>query len=210
MLQGLVFMFKRPMKQWFTMEAGVIVLNTNPPCTRHWTWVCLKLHSLITHSLSMSVWIRNADGPVSKTEKSSHSPPRSSCSCPLSSFRDNLEKHGVCIRVLGDLDMLPHDLQQVIAKAVVMTKAHNKYVYWIWSSPIIMNSFITLLSHSYKQIPHYKLLQMLVLQVFSQCVFCLYVTIWNHKRSQRNGLGSGEGLDQSKVNNSQDKKLSES
>ncbi|KAF1388254.1 hypothetical protein PFLUV_G00088290 [Perca fluviatilis] len=40
--------------------------------------------------------------------------------------RDNLEKHGVCIRVLGDLNMLPLDLQQLIAKAVVTTKAHNK------------------------------------------------------------------------------------
>ncbi|PWA20622.1 hypothetical protein CCH79_00011549, partial [Gambusia affinis] len=40
--------------------------------------------------------------------------------------QENLEKHGVCIRVLGDLNMLPLDLQQVIAKAVVMTKNHNK------------------------------------------------------------------------------------
>nr|XP_046255408.1 dehydrodolichyl diphosphate synthase complex subunit DHDDS [Scatophagus argus]XP_046255409.1 dehydrodolichyl diphosphate synthase complex subunit DHDDS [Scatophagus argus]XP_046255410.1 dehydrodolichyl diphosphate synthase complex subunit DHDDS [Scatophagus argus]XP_046255411.1 dehydrodolichyl diphosphate synthase complex subunit DHDDS [Scatophagus argus]XP_046255412.1 dehydrodolichyl diphosphate synthase complex subunit DHDDS [Scatophagus argus] len=40
--------------------------------------------------------------------------------------RDNLEKHGVCIRVLGDLNLLPLDLQQLIAKAVVSTKAHNK------------------------------------------------------------------------------------
>lgn len=39
---------------------------------------------------------------------------------------DNLEKHGVCIRVLGDLNMLPLDLQQLIAKAVVSTKTHNK------------------------------------------------------------------------------------
>ncbi|KAF3839439.1 hypothetical protein F7725_018156, partial [Dissostichus mawsoni] len=41
--------------------------------------------------------------------------------------RENLEKHGVCIRVLGDLNMLPLDLQQLIAKAVVSTKTHNKY-----------------------------------------------------------------------------------
>ncbi len=47
----------------------------------------------------------------------------------LSVFRDNLEKHGVCIRVLGDLNMLPLDLQQLIAKAVVTTKTHNKYVF---------------------------------------------------------------------------------
>uniref|UniRef100_A0A3B5B5U6 Alkyl transferase n=1 Tax=Stegastes partitus TaxID=144197 RepID=A0A3B5B5U6_9TELE len=42
--------------------------------------------------------------------------------------RDNLEKHGVCIRVLGDLNMLPLDLQQLIAKAVVTTRAHNNDV----------------------------------------------------------------------------------
>ncbi|XP_073728667.1 dehydrodolichyl diphosphate synthase complex subunit DHDDS [Misgurnus anguillicaudatus] len=40
--------------------------------------------------------------------------------------QENLEKHGVRIRVLGDLTLLPLDLQQVIAKAVVSTRAHNK------------------------------------------------------------------------------------
>lgn len=40
--------------------------------------------------------------------------------------QENLEKHGVCIRVLGDLTLLPEELQRVIAKAVVATKAHNK------------------------------------------------------------------------------------
>lgn len=46
----------------------------------------------------------------------------------FSHSRENLEKHGVCIRVLGDLTLLPEDLQRLIAKAVVSTKAHNKYV----------------------------------------------------------------------------------
>ncbi|XP_024241767.2 dehydrodolichyl diphosphate synthase complex subunit DHDDS isoform X2 [Oncorhynchus tshawytscha] len=40
--------------------------------------------------------------------------------------QDNLEKHGVCIRVLGDLTLLPLDLQQHIARAVVATRTHNK------------------------------------------------------------------------------------
>lgn len=40
--------------------------------------------------------------------------------------QENLEKHGVCIRVLGDLTLLPEDLQTLIAKAVVSTRAHNK------------------------------------------------------------------------------------
>lgn len=51
---------------------------------------------------------------------------------PPSLFRDNLEKHGVCIRVLGDLNMLPLDLQQLIAKAVLTTKSHNKYIIFIF------------------------------------------------------------------------------
>uniref|UniRef100_A0A3P8ULR0 Alkyl transferase n=1 Tax=Cynoglossus semilaevis TaxID=244447 RepID=A0A3P8ULR0_CYNSE len=42
--------------------------------------------------------------------------------------RENLEKHGVCIRVLGDLNLLPLDLQQAIAKAVLATKNHNNDV----------------------------------------------------------------------------------
>ncbi|TSK20170.1 Dehydrodolichyl diphosphate synthase complex subunit DHDDS [Bagarius yarrelli] len=37
-----------------------------------------------------------------------------------------LEKHGVCIRVLGDLTLLPEDLQRLISKAVVSTRGHNK------------------------------------------------------------------------------------
>ncbi|KAJ7985313.1 hypothetical protein DPEC_G00350780 [Dallia pectoralis] len=40
--------------------------------------------------------------------------------------QENLEKHGVCIRVLGDLTLLPRDLQQHIARAVVATRSHNK------------------------------------------------------------------------------------
>ncbi|XP_048881873.1 dehydrodolichyl diphosphate synthase complex subunit DHDDS isoform X1 [Brienomyrus brachyistius] len=38
----------------------------------------------------------------------------------------NLEKHGVCIRVLGDLTLLPVDLQRLIAQAVVATRTHDK------------------------------------------------------------------------------------
>uniref|UniRef100_A0A5F8HDD6 Alkyl transferase n=1 Tax=Monodelphis domestica TaxID=13616 RepID=A0A5F8HDD6_MONDO len=37
--------------------------------------------------------------------------------------QEKLEKHGVCIRVLGDLQLLPLDLQELIAKAVQAT--HN-------------------------------------------------------------------------------------
>ncbi|XP_053467789.1 dehydrodolichyl diphosphate synthase complex subunit DHDDS isoform X1 [Ictalurus furcatus] len=40
--------------------------------------------------------------------------------------QEKLEKHGVCIRVLGDLTLLPEDLQRLIAKSVVSTRTHNK------------------------------------------------------------------------------------
>lgn len=49
-----------------------------------------------------------------------------------SAFRENLKKHGVCIRVLGDLNMLPLDLQQLIAKSVLTTKSHNQYVIYLF------------------------------------------------------------------------------
>lgn len=68
-----------------------------------------------------------------------------SSQCLFLFSRENLEKHGVCIRVLGDLNMLPLDLQQVIAKAVVMTKNHNKYASTIFTSFIIKSHFVKML-----------------------------------------------------------------
>lgn len=47
--------------------------------------------------------------------------------CLLSPLiREKLQKHGVCIRVLGDLHLLPLDLQELIAQAVQATKNYNK------------------------------------------------------------------------------------
>ncbi|XP_020838856.1 dehydrodolichyl diphosphate synthase complex subunit DHDDS isoform X1 [Phascolarctos cinereus] len=40
--------------------------------------------------------------------------------------QEKLEKHGVCIRVLGDLQLLPLDLQELIAKAVQATRNYSK------------------------------------------------------------------------------------
>ncbi|XP_001363539.1 dehydrodolichyl diphosphate synthase complex subunit DHDDS isoform X1 [Monodelphis domestica] len=40
--------------------------------------------------------------------------------------QEKLEKHGVCIRVLGDLQLLPLDLQELIAKAVQATHNYSK------------------------------------------------------------------------------------
>ena len=35
-------------------------------------------------------------------------------------------EHGVCIRVLGDVELLPYDVQQSVAKAVHMTRNNKK------------------------------------------------------------------------------------
>ncbi|XP_040474993.1 dehydrodolichyl diphosphate synthase complex subunit DHDDS isoform X4 [Ursus maritimus] len=40
--------------------------------------------------------------------------------------QEKLQKHGVCIRVLGDLHLLPLDLQELIAQAVQATTNYNK------------------------------------------------------------------------------------
>ncbi|NP_001079475.1 uncharacterized protein LOC379162 isoform X1 [Xenopus laevis] len=40
--------------------------------------------------------------------------------------KDKLEKHGVRIRVLGDLTLLPLDIQKLIAQAVLETRAYSK------------------------------------------------------------------------------------
>ncbi|XP_025711907.1 dehydrodolichyl diphosphate synthase complex subunit DHDDS isoform X3 [Callorhinus ursinus] len=40
--------------------------------------------------------------------------------------QEKLQKHGVCIRVLGDLHLLPLDLQELIAQAVQATRNYNK------------------------------------------------------------------------------------
>ncbi|XP_075051874.1 dehydrodolichyl diphosphate synthase complex subunit DHDDS [Mixophyes fleayi] len=40
--------------------------------------------------------------------------------------KDKLQKHEVCIRVLGDLTLLPLDIQKLIAQAVLETKAYSK------------------------------------------------------------------------------------
>ena len=40
--------------------------------------------------------------------------------------RDKLMEHGVCIRVIGNLSLLPPDLQKLIAQAIILTKDNNK------------------------------------------------------------------------------------
>uniref|UniRef100_A0A1X7U5Z6 Uncharacterized protein n=1 Tax=Amphimedon queenslandica TaxID=400682 RepID=A0A1X7U5Z6_AMPQE len=44
----------------------------------------------------------------------------------MSNCNDLIDNHGVCIRVLGDIKLLPTDVQDSIARAVTMTKNNNK------------------------------------------------------------------------------------
>ena len=46
--------------------------------------------------------------------------------CLFSLSSELIERHGVCIRVLGDVKLLPRDVQESVAKAVTMTKNNNK------------------------------------------------------------------------------------
>lgn len=41
-------------------------------------------------------------------------------------FSDELMKHGICVRVIGNLSLIPKDMQQLIAKAMFMTRHNNK------------------------------------------------------------------------------------
>ena len=42
--------------------------------------------------------------------------------------RDMIERNGLCIRVIGNVSLLPKDLQDVISQVVHMTKHHNRCV----------------------------------------------------------------------------------
>ena len=47
--------------------------------------------------------------------------------CVHSVYRDKLEEHGVCVRVLGNISLLPQDVQKLIAKAVSISSHFNRY-----------------------------------------------------------------------------------
>lgn len=48
------------------------------------------------------------------------------CICKRDIFRDKLMEHGLCIRVIGNLSLLPEDLRKLIAKAMIITKNNKK------------------------------------------------------------------------------------
>ena len=71
-------------------------------------------------------------------------------------FRDVIMHHGVCIRVLGDIELLPSDVQQSVAKAVLMTKENTRSI--PPSSPVLGIKCVYFL------------------QSLSECVFCVHVS----------------------------------
>ena len=44
--------------------------------------------------------------------------------------KDRLEENGVKVNVLGNLNLLPEDLQELVHTAMNMTKTHSKYLYF--------------------------------------------------------------------------------
>lgn len=48
------------------------------------------------------------------------------CICAFFLARDKLMEHGVCIRVIGNLTLLPQDIQKLIAQAMILTKDNSK------------------------------------------------------------------------------------
>ncbi len=43
--------------------------------------------------------------------------------------RNFLKDHGIAIKVLGDMTLIPQDVQQVLSTIVLESRLHNKYVY---------------------------------------------------------------------------------
>lgn len=44
----------------------------------------------------------------------------------LLSEKDKVKKHGLCVRIIGNLSLLPQNIQKLIAEAMMFTKDHNK------------------------------------------------------------------------------------
>lgn len=35
-------------------------------------------------------------------------------------------EHGICVRIIGNLELLPEDLRKLVAEAIIITKNNNK------------------------------------------------------------------------------------
>lgn len=43
-------------------------------------------------------------------------------------FRDKIQEYGVCVRVLGNVSLLPSDIQEIIAEVVTYSKDNTRFV----------------------------------------------------------------------------------
>ena len=41
--------------------------------------------------------------------------------------KDMIMKHGVCVKMLGDIDLLPKDIQELVSEAIIMSKDNTRY-----------------------------------------------------------------------------------
>lgn len=46
----------------------------------------------------------------------------------LTTYGDILDRYGACVRILGQRELVRHDVLQVVDKAVARTKDNNKFV----------------------------------------------------------------------------------
>lgn len=43
-------------------------------------------------------------------------------------YRDKLNEHGICIRVIGNFYLIPEDIKKQIAEAMIMTKDNKRAI----------------------------------------------------------------------------------
>jgi ditrans,polycis-polyprenyl diphosphate synthase len=43
--------------------------------------------------------------------------------------RELIQKHEVCVRILGDLELLPRDVQEIVAKTMNMSRNNRRSVF---------------------------------------------------------------------------------
>ena len=82
--------------------------------------------------------------------------------------RELIMKHGVCIRVLGDLELLPRDVLEAVARAVNFSRDNNRSA----------------------QQPHHCIDPVVFTQSFPECLLCVHV-------SSRDDRGSSPSLPRS-------------
>ena len=75
----------------------------------------------------MGKWTGNGKGTKRKRMRSTlYSHTFANFFCSFIPRSDLIEKHQLCVRVLGDVALLPHDVQVALAKAVHISRNHKR------------------------------------------------------------------------------------